>query len=212
MKDKKMIKYLKQKENIPKLEKLLEQQIEPKLQTEIDVFKEVNCFLRTNVGIPVIKTDGQISKYNFIKQEIGLRKNANLLDIAHEYAHHINFVVKGFSINSLYFEEGLARGVETYVAQKVGGEIQVENYVINHVEYLYTYLKLCKQLKEEPKKHLEKNFNMNMKFLELSNKQAIGNTVLSLYKSDYGDDVYWKMLHGKFKQGLFEKVFSLLRI
>lgn len=195
--NKQLIKYLNSRENIKKLEFLLEQPIKFNINRNIDVFKETNSYLRTNVGMPNFSYNNSLSKYNSLTKTIELRKDASILEVVHEYTHFITDVMRGgLNFNSSYAEEGLARGVETYIAGLVGKTEKIENYALNNFEYLQVYLRLCSKKNEKPKEKFDKDINMKYRDIGL---QALGNSILSLYKLDFGDDIYWQMLHDKFQ-------------
>lgn len=203
--NKELIINLKLKENIPKLEFLLDQKFDPKLEKKIDVVKEVNNYLRTNENVPFIKTNHSHSTYDLQNQIIKLKKDSTMLDFAHEYTHYINHKIRGINSDYLYCEEGIARGVETHIANLVGGKIQLDIHLLNSLEYLLVYLRLCHKLNQKPKKKYGE--------LDITGKtippHALGNSILSLYKLEYGDDIYWKLLHGKFKKSFKKDFFSI---
>ncbi len=146
-------------------------------------------------------------------REIILKKEKRTLlipAIAHEYTHFLQHQEDCLSLRYSLFIEGHARGVENYIAQFYRDMEDNEAFLYRTLDIRVGELKsayrwMCKSLGQKPNKNLLKIRTrrdheewLNKVMSGVPSPSALGNTLFSLYKLQYGNSIYKKLIKGDF--------------
>lgn len=129
--------------------------------------------------------------------------------VGHEYAHHVQRKRLSLPVfpKRSYFEEGHARGVQRFIANRYRDKENNEAFMYNYLdlsvaELKATYKWMCKKLEVGPSKSLLK-VETEARHKKQSG-HSIGNTLFLLYETRLGNGVYKDLIDGSFE---FKKVY-----
>ncbi|MBI4453582.1 hypothetical protein HY636_02970 [Candidatus Woesearchaeota archaeon] len=125
--------------------------------------------------------------------------------IAHEYTHYVSYCINQTPANKLkeeMAEEGLAFGVQRYIAQHYSEQEENPAFLYDVVRpsviSLKTVYKLCCKINKQPQKKGLLNVNP-YSYMTVAHQHKIGFVACMLEELAQGSQIYKQMLQGTFK-------------